>query len=214
MQKQMLKDAPQWCEALKEPARLPVPRDIVGYYLGSSPSVNYGKIDHTGLAIHPLSVDVSGRTALKQYEPTPIGDGPGEIPRDSLMNVERWGKKTSKDDDMDTRPIMGIVRQKYPLDKGWQITDGEDILRLSQVTVRRATKCLPRRKARPNSEKTWPPKLGIFNLPFILIWRASGSFLASVADEKVMQKIKHRALFLLYCTGRRLKSKKQKMSHL
>ena len=45
-------------------------------------------------------------------------------------------------------------------------------------------------------EKTWPPRLGISNLPFFLIWKASGSFLASVADEKVMQKIKHRALFL------------------
>ena len=116
---------------------------------------------------------------------------------------------------------MGPTRNTYPLDSGWKIEGSNDMLHLSYLTVRRITKCLPKRVKPPNAEQAWKAKLQIKNLPFRKVWQATGTYLTSPADERVALKIKHRGLFLRGTNSKAKKTKcrfchktKETMDHL
>ena len=102
--------------------------------------------------------------------------------------------------DKDFRPIIGPLHTTYPLDTGWRIGDSKERIRLSQLTVRRITKAKRKTKGVPNSQKLWAQKLKIPELEdpknWAILWKATGSFLLSGKDEKVIQKIMHKNLFL------------------
>ena len=159
----------------------------------------YGK--RRGNELWVLRVDDSGYSEPVS-EPYVIGNGEDEIPEESLGRVSRWGEERGDSHPIPFRPplpVVGPMAATYPQDWGWTIFGKPDILRLSQLSIRRLTIGARKEEVRPNCEAAWEKRLAGWlqqrSLPWDLIWKGMGTFLTSPRDEKTWHRLLHRALF-------------------
>ena len=91
-------------------------------------------------------------------------------------------------------PIRGIESTSYPQDQGWTMCKTEEVLRLSQCSISKATTALQLKHSKPpNCERIWNEKVGI-TLPWRAIWKMLGTFLTNPRDEEAYFKLLHRKL--------------------
>jgi len=171
--------------ALKTPTK-PIEWDSIIGFRDEEGMQQLGRLAKDGQHVHLLRVDESGFGTVIS-EPIPVGD----LDENDFHRISLWGSEERK-----FRPIMGHMAVTYPKDKGWTLQGGSDILRLSQLSIKRLTSSFQKKPATPNAQKSWEAELGRGQLPWKTIWGAQGSFLANPRDEKTMQKILHRGLFL------------------